>query len=653
MSPRVPTCLVTDVTITNPLVLYRALLAAKTVQPDPAQHALSVHLQKLYHRLKDYSPHHEYRERLQQVREALATRNHHPHHRNDSQTLAVHGHALRRNPLFARFFGQKTDTQASSRALTRVWSSHEAAMKLSSPKGLLLHGEVGVGKSMLVDLLADSLPTAKKRRWHFDTFMLEMFARLELLRRSDVAPEPKRRKPGQSDAVEYSLLTVAKELIDKSPIIFLDEFQLPDRTASRLLSSLFTLFFELGGVLIATSNRLPEELEKAAGLASWELDKSKSKSWWRRMNAGRQRDAQEDFVELLKTRCEIREMKGVKDWRRWQAIDGEMDTTKAANNDDSKTPFLPKNYFLSSDDASLENAWIKATRNVLPADTPNPIPWEMSEMTVYGRCIRLQKTHQGVVYASFDELCAGLYGPADYISMASAFHTFILDHVPTMYLTHKNEARRFITLLDALYEARCKLVIRAETHPDELFFPETRVRALPPDTNQSDLDTDDAVYPETIAEIYQDQTSPFRPNITSYKAAQARAAYDINGDAHAHAPAYQDADFGAPRVDFTRPSSFTGEDERFAYKRASSRLWEMCGARWHARPVETWWRPLPREARHWQRVSGLLNEKLVSDTCDAANVPVSDVTIGESVDLDGHAGLQGIVVEDLRQRERA
>jgi predicted ATPase len=100
---------------------------------------------------------------------------------NDEQ-VAVPGHPLRRNPLFSHLFSKKDERDTL--ALTRVLTSHEAAMNLDSPRGLLLHGEVGTGKSMLVDLLADSLPNRKKRRWHFNTFMLETLARLEQLRQS-------------------------------------------------------------------------------------------------------------------------------------------------------------------------------------------------------------------------------------------------------------------------------------------------------------------------------------------------------------------------------------------------------------------------------------------------------------------------------------
>ena len=143
----------TSLTITNPLVLYRALLSAKTIDPDPAQHRLALKLQELYYRLKDYSPQTEYGARLKALGRVVKDAS----GEVEGRSVAAPGHPLRRNPLFAHLFRKKE--QQDTLALTRIMTSHEAAMNLDSPRGLLLHGEVGAGKSMLLDLLADSLPS--------------------------------------------------------------------------------------------------------------------------------------------------------------------------------------------------------------------------------------------------------------------------------------------------------------------------------------------------------------------------------------------------------------------------------------------------------------------------------------------------------------
>ena len=621
--------------------------------------------------MKDYTPKAEYGTRLKAISQAIED----VPKAKDDNSVAAPGHPLRRNPLFAHLFPkQETD----SLALTRILTSHDAAMNIDSPKGMLLHGEVGTGKSMLFDLLADSLPNKKKRRWHFNTFMLETLARLEQLRQTR-----SRGSTSGADA-EHSLVWLAKDMVEQTPILFLDEFQLPDRAASKILSNLFTAFFQLGGVLIATSNRMPDELAKASGMDFAAQPRgglvrglfgfgSKGKISMFPAN-----DEYAGFVEVLKARCEIWNMEGGRDYRRRETEEINEEEAEVvetmrqemiggfakhdelvlgletlATKADSKVTeqdgesklnkgTTPKKYLLLSMDS--EDQWQNAIRAALPLEIPESIPWQSTTLQVFGRKVPIPRYLEGVTSWSFTDLCGGMFGPADYITMASTFHTFILDGVPILTLMQKNEARRLITLLDALYEARCKLLIRAEAGPDDLFFPETNILAEPTasGTGREENEGGDAVYPETLSEIYQDQTSPFRPNVSSYTDV-TKTGYDPD----------EDSDFGpipgkageiGRKVDFGMTSSFTGEDERFAYKRARSRLWEMCGARWHARSQPGWWRPLPLEVRRWERSSSNL---------PPTQGPIEirgDVKMGESVILDKPAGLQG---KELEEKERA
>lgn len=491
----------TSLTITNPLVLYRTLIAAKKIDPDPAQHRLALHLQKLYHRLKDYKPAVEYTYQLEQLADTVGQ----PRlDREPNPGFEKPANGARQKGIFSSLWQQKG--QGDALALIRRLTDHESAVQLQSPQGLLLYGEVGIGKSMLVDLFADCLPTRKKRRWHFNTFMLETFAQVEQLRRRSLTLHSNR-------AEEYSLLGVARNMISTSPILFLDEFQLPDRAASKILSNLFTSFFHLGGVLIATSNRMPEELANASGVEfarapasrlgmlrdRWGLLASASHgSNSENMFAGKGDFAA--FLEVLRARCEIWDMDGGKDWRRHESEGVGLATVEDDGNNGQEAgfhglqPMSPANWRLgyeqsvntSLQDTTVSNGgdnlpryyhikpigttaaeskqraqvWDSAVMQAVSVDrgvvisSIAEIPWQSATLRVYGRNISVFRRLDGVTFWTFDELCATRFGPADYITLASNFHTFILTDVPVLTLLHKNEARRLITLLDALYEVR-------------------------------------------------------------------------------------------------------------------------------------------------------------------------------------------------------
>ncbi|KAI2485798.1 Mitochondrial ATPase [Pyrenophora tritici-repentis] len=640
----------TGVAITNPLVLYRSLIATQKIRPDPAQHRLgasALHLQKLYDRLIDYEPAIEYSKRLQLLTRAVDSD---PTGESTAPT-DLHANRFGRRGVWTSLLAQKE--RRDSVALTRVLTSHDEAMQLQSPKGLMLHGEVGTGKSMLIDLFQDCLPNRKKRRWHFNTFMLETISRLEKLRRArSLSAGPK------APHDEYSLLLVARDLIETSPILFLDEFQLPDRAASKILSNLMTSFFQLGGVLIATSNRMPEELAKAAGMEfsrpvnrlsrlGWSMSKSEHR---RRDDGAGQLGEFAGFLDVLRARCEVWEMEGKKDYRKLereeesgrrdsvqmsgfestsasaQGIAGVADTFSIQQEQatpDTVSPtsssYFPKNYLIQpkTTDQMIEfgesfNALVERATN-----TQYPIPWEPATLTVYNRPLHVPAQYNGVAFFTFAELCGAVLGPADYVTLASTYHTFIITDVPVMGLLMKSEARRLITLLDSMYEARCKLMMTAAAGPDDIFFP-VRPGGVGAAASADDTSLEnDAVYPETYSEIYQDLNSPFRPNISSYSGG-ASLAEDALEDDPPNRTRREDSSFtderrlGPGSPDFANIGGLTGEDEKFAVKRAESRIWEMCSRSWWEKassvPVEEWWRPIPLESRHWERPSSSAEE---------------------------------------------
>lgn len=624
----------TAIVITDPLVKYQTRVAAGLYAPDPAQHRLAWHLQKIYHRIKDYSPQAEYRQRLREVARLTEPKN--DQDEDDGNILALRNHSIWRNPLFKHLL--TTPEGRESLALTRVLTSHETAIEIDSPKGLFLSGEVGTGKSMLLDLLADGLPTERKRRWHFNTFMLYIISQLEHHRKSHFG--------NTNNESDYSILWVAKKLVDESPILFLDEFQLPDRAASKILNHLFIAFFQLGGVLIASSNRMPEELQNATGV---DYTPAPSKGLIRKFFGASVRARGElygstsdfaNFLEVLKARCDFWQMEGARDWRRREeteapvtlagdAIEGEVATVEEVVQDKPNQAIKkPVNYYLSTDE---DGSWQQRIQAALMWSGPEPLPWEPSSVVVYGREIKTPQHYNGYVYWDFERL-AESFGPADYITMASTYHTFIIDNVPILTHEKKNEARRFITLLDALYEARCKLIIRARNPPDTLFFPKKKSSASGKPGNS---DEPDDLYSETIAEVYQDQMSPFRPNVAYYDTKSSTSSYDPD----------QDSDFGLQKkpVNFSNTSAFTGEDERFAYKRAISRLWELCSAQWHARTGE-WWQPLPVDARHWE--GGPVSQR-IDHQIGASRLSMGE-GMGESLEVDEMAGLSKWSVGQLK-----
>lgn len=506
----------------------------------------------------------------------------------------------------------------------------------------MLHGEVGTGKSMLIDMFQECLPNRKKKRWHFDTFMLHTISRLEQLRKSRALTRT---------ADEYSLLLVARDLIETSPILFLDEFQFPDRVASKILSNLMTSFFQLGGVLIATSNRMPDELAKAAGVefARPAPGGAFSKLGWANRvpgfsakNAGAgQKGEFVQFLEVLKARCEVWEMEGKKDYRKLEiekdggnstqasaaAIDeavsiataglpsGKTSEAEPSEPSPSSEVTLPKHYLIQPTTVEEMTSFAETFNSLIEraASHSYPIPWEPATINVYGRRVEIPAQHNGVAFFTFEELCGAVLGPADYVSLASTYHTFILTDVPVLTFLRKHEARRMITLLDALYEARCRLLITAAAGPDDVFFPAPKGV-----TNEAGEElVGDAVYPETYSEIHQDLTSPFRPNVSSY-GTNTRAMPDdaLEDDppnrarrmAGVSESTYDDEEARTQdrrKPDFANLRGLTGEDELFAVKRAQSRIWELCSGRWWARSADdmagqTFWRPLPLASRHWE-----------------------------------------------------
>lgn len=276
----------------------------------------------------------------------------------------------------------------------------------SAVPGLYLYGGVGMGKSMLMDLFYDTAPVSPKRRVHFHAFMQEMHAAIH-----------SQRGRGGEDPVR----PVADAVADGATLLCFDEMQVADITDAMLVGRLFERLFERGVVVVTTSNRHPDELYKD----------------------GLNRHLFKPFVALIKDRLEIHHLSGAADHRMNRASGAQV-------------------YFTPHDAAAkagLAAAWSQQ------ADGPGA----EHRLRVMGRDVVLPRMQGRVAWAGFTDLCDRPLGPGDYLAIADALDTLILEDIPELSRAKANEAKRFVTLIDALYEARVKLVCSAAAEPQDLY----------------------------------------------------------------------------------------------------------------------------------------------------------------------------------------
>lgn len=276
-----------------------------------------------------------------------------------------------------------------------------------APQGLYIFGAVGRGKSMLMDLFLAGAPEAKKRRVHFDAFMLEVHASLHGLRQ-------------QAGGDPIGVL--AGRIAAASRLLCFDEFQVTNIADAMLLGRLFAALFEAGVVVVATSNVAPDELY-AGGL---------------------QRDRFLPFIDLIKQHLDL------------LALDGEIDYRRRRIRDLAVylTPLGPDST------RALGQAFARLTDDAPPVSI---------RLTAQGRSVEVPRAAKGVAWFEFDALCRKPLGAADYLAIAMHFHSVLLDGVPRLAPEERNEARRFVSLVEALYEHRVHLICAAADQPDRLY----------------------------------------------------------------------------------------------------------------------------------------------------------------------------------------
>ena len=350
--------LVTTPSGAGPLAAYRARLASGALSTDPAQAVAAERLQDLWTKLRGYDP-----------------------------PLTPE-----RNGFFSRVLRRRAVDEAPT-----------------GPSGLYLVGEVGRGKSMLMDLFFAEALVERKRRMHFHAFMQDAHAKVFAWKQAN---------PGGADPIP----PLAEDIARSAALLCFDEFQVNDIADAMILGRLFAALFERSVVVVATSNTTPDDLFR-----------------------GRPgRDAFLPFIALIKQHLDVLVLDGGRDFRR------------------DRLRGLPT-WHVPADrraDAALDRAFANLANDATP---------KAERLTVHGRTLRIPLAAGDVARFDFAALCGQPLGPGDYLAVATHYQALVLDGIPRLGPDNYDQARRFITLVDALYEHRVKLVASADAAPDQLY----------------------------------------------------------------------------------------------------------------------------------------------------------------------------------------
>ena len=282
------------------------------------------------------------------------------------------------------------------------------------PRGLYVHGEVGRGKTMLMDMFFQQSRVQHKRRAHFHEFMAEVHERIYGFRQNIA-----RGEMADGDVIGLT----AASIFDQAWLLCFDEFHVTDIADAMILGRLFSKLFELGTVVVATSNVAPEDLYKG----------------------GLNRALFLPFIAQISDHMDVLRLDARTDFRLEELADVKM-------------------WLVTADrdaDAAPDKAWARMTGNA---------PRKARDISIKGRILHVPCSAHGVARFSFADICEKPLAASDYLRLARDYHTILIDHVPVMDYPERNAAKRFISLIDTLYDNAVKLMASAAADPLSLYL---------------------------------------------------------------------------------------------------------------------------------------------------------------------------------------